>query len=56
MPKQPAYKFVVGEEKDINATLIGGETRWKPILMSAIPRERVPNGLIYAVMFEQIVD
>jgi hypothetical protein len=55
MPK-PVYQLLVGEQKLINAHLAGVETNWKPILMSAIPKDNVPNGVIFAVMVEQITD
>jgi hypothetical protein len=48
------YTLVVGEQKDINAQLKEGA--WKPILMSAIPRDKVPNGVIFGVMFEEVIN
>jgi hypothetical protein len=54
MPRKTNYTFVVGEQKTINEKLKEGT--WKPLLMSAIPRDNVPNGVIFAVMLEEVVN
>ena len=50
------YQLIVGEQKTINGQLAGGETKWTPILMSAVPNQNVPNGIVIAVLLEQVID
>jgi hypothetical protein len=53
---QQRYKVVVGETKDINHQFIPTETLWKPLMMSVVPNERVPGGVILAVIFERVTE
>jgi hypothetical protein len=50
------YQVLVGEQKTINGQLTGGETKRKPILMSAVPNPNTPNGVLIVVLVEQTID